>query len=148
MQIEFNKKQYKQLIKYLETASSVFGILGDFIGKKYKKESNELEELRDYLLKRAKDFKCGRITEEFEGETILKDKYAEKFMKIIDDYDDYIFWSELVQRLAQKDFFKKYIKEEIKKMDTMERITKFNELEKEYWKEFEKNGTEKVVVRK
>jgi len=44
-----DKKQYKQLIKYLEVAGAVFGLLGDFVSKKYKKESNKLEELKAFL---------------------------------------------------------------------------------------------------
>jgi hypothetical protein len=148
MLIELNKKQYKRLIKYLEIAGAVFGLLGDFVSKKYKKESDRLEELRSFFLKRARGFKCGKMTEEFMGKIILKDKYGEKFMKVIEDYNDYIFWSELARRLAQRDFFRKYTKEEIEKMELMERMEKIDEIENKYWEEFEKNGLERIEVKK
>lgn len=145
--IEFNKKQYKGLIKYVEIASAILGILGDFIGKKYKKEYKELEELRDYLLKHAEDFRCNKIIEEFEGEIILKEKFFEKYAKIIDDYDDYVFWNELAHRLARRDFFKKHTKKDYRKMNIGERIVKIGEIEDKYWEEFEKYGIERVEIK-
>jgi len=104
MSINLTKKQYECLIKALEAANSVYGILGDSVSDEYKKQSNEIEELTDYFLSLARDFGMEHITQKYKEKLILDDVYAESLDEVIDDYNNEIFWDELQTRLGKRDF--------------------------------------------
>jgi len=67
MKINLTKKQYGCLIKVLETAGSIYGILGDLSSEHYKKQNGEIEALQKYLLTFAHDFGVDEITETYKG---------------------------------------------------------------------------------
>mgnify|MGYP001606038424 CR=1 FL=1 len=104
MKINLTKKQYETLTKAMEVGSSVYGILGDSIEGDYKKQSDEIENLRKYLLGLAHDFGFDDMTEKFRGKLIMSDNFSEKMHEAIDDYNDETFWHELETRLGKRDF--------------------------------------------
>jgi len=153
MEINLTKEQYLNLLTMNYVADSVLGVLGDILPEEtnYKKKSDEIEKLGDYLLSYAQDFGCEDMIEGFHGKTLLKDEIYEKMQKeIMDEYDDYIFWNELEVRMGKRDFErtiteedKKYIKEN--KGWLPERI---HELYDKYREEFEKYGIDRLEIRK
>ena len=56
-------------------------------------------------------------------------------------------WEELADMLGERDFFRKYTKEEIEKMSDEERFTKRMECEDTWEEEFENNGIERLVLK-
>lgn len=134
-----------------DLAGGVLGLLGDHIeDKKYKKISDEAEEIKDYLLSFAKDFGCGELIENWEGKIILSDKTSEKFQEILDDYEEFILFDSLANRLAWRDFRKTYSKEEIEKM--VEKNggyfgVELHDYEKKYWDEFEKYDYDRLEIK-
>lgn len=150
MKINLTKKQYSTLIRALEAGNSVYGILGDNVSENYKKISNEINDLQGYLLSFAKDFGRKDLTEKFMGELMLNEKFSEKFHEVIDDYDNENFWHELEVRLGKRDFFKSMTKEEEREIEEKdgwlpERI---HEIYEKWGKEFEKNGIERLEIKK
>ena len=51
MQIELSKEQYKSLLRAIDVAGFIYGVMGDAVDEKYKKPSNETDGLIDYFLR-------------------------------------------------------------------------------------------------
>lgn len=69
-----------------------------------------------------------------------------EIQQIKDEYNEEIFWSELIQRLAARDFINRYGEEALVKMNATEQKEKKSDLLKKYAKEFEENGIENLNV--
>lgn len=150
MKINFTKKQYETLIRGLDAGSSVYGILGDNISEEYKKKSNEIESLEDYLLGFAKDFGREDMTQEFRGKLIMSDELDEELQETMDEYDNDIFWHELELRLGKRDFGQTMTDAERKEIDDNngwlpERI---HDCYRKWGEEFEKFGVERLEIKK
>ncbi|OHA05848.1 MAG: hypothetical protein A2934_04975 [Candidatus Sungbacteria bacterium RIFCSPLOWO2_01_FULL_47_10] len=145
MKIDFTKEDYRRLVKMGEIADCVFGLLGDFVSDEYKKESEQIEKLQSRILEYANDFDCQDLVERYEDKTVIKEKEFEKIMEILDDYDDYVFWDELEERLANRDMEKELTKEEKEKVrsDVHFWVEKSEEYYKKYREEFEKFGIDR-----
>jgi len=150
MKIELSKEQFINLLKVSNIANSVLGILGDVLsGTDYKKKSDETKDLEEYLLRYTKDFGCSDLIEDFHGKTLLKDKIYEKIDEIVEDYDEYIFWSELEVRMGKRDFErtitekeKQYIREN--KGWLPDRV---HEIYEKYRQEFENHGIDRLELK-
>lgn len=113
MKIDLSKEQFINLLKMSHITNSVLGILGDVLPETdYKKKSDEMENLEQYLLGHAKDFGCGDLVEDFHRKTLLRDEVYEKIDEIVEDYDDYTFWNELEVRMGKRDFERTITEEE------------------------------------
>jgi hypothetical protein len=151
MRIELSKQQFINLLEMSCIANSVLGILGDVLPEDtgYKKKSDEMEELEDYLISYAEDFGCGDMIEEFYGKILLKEEIYEYIQEIMDEYDDYIFWDELEIRMGKRDFERTITEEDeiyIKENNGFypERI---NEIYEKYRKEFENYGIDRLEIK-
>ena len=67
--------------------------------------------------------------------------------KLHEEYDEETFWDELADRLGERDFYEKYSKEEIKRMDREERFTKLYECIDAVSDELEKYGLGRLRIR-
>lgn len=152
MKIEFTEEQYRKLIMMVNMANGVLGLLGDHIeDKKYKEISDRAEEVENYLLGFSKDFDCGDLVENWKGKIVLNDRASKKFQEIMDDYDDFILFDSLANKLAWRDFRKTYSEEEINKM--VEKSggyfgVEIYNFEKKYWDEFDVYGLDRLEIKK
>ncbi len=151
MKINLTKKQYKNLIEMSCIANSILGILGDVLPEEtgYKDKSNKMVALEDYFISYAKDFGCKDMTEKFHGKTLLKEEIHERIQEIIDDYNDYIFWSELEIRMGKRDFERTKTEEEEREIRESggwlpDRIY---EIYEKYRQEFENYGIDRLEIR-
>jgi hypothetical protein len=150
MKINLSKKQYEILIRALDAGSSVYGILGDNVSEEYKKQSNEIEKLEEYLLGFAKEFGREDMTQEFHGKLIMSDGFSEELQETVDEYDNETFWQELEMRLGKRDFERTVTEAEKKEIEDNngwlpERI---HGLYEKWGKEFEDYGIERLEVMK
>lgn len=146
MQVELTKKQYMLLLDLV--------YLGDWMLASYvageKPGYGEYEELQRHLYSLAKNFGCGDLAEydkEDQGyypALRLEDKNANAILQ----YNDYIFWEELISRLAERDFVKMHGEGKVKKMPKEDLFKGIGALEMEYAGEFQKNGIENLSVLK
>lgn len=147
MQIEFNKKQYENLLKLV--------YLGNWMANAHRADDRieKFEELEHYIFSFAKDFGFPKYadaemvgdgkfypTRKFEEETEVHDLH--------DDYDNETFWHEIADRLSRRDFVRKYSMGEYKNMDTEERFEKMQEFDDKWDDEFEEYGIERLEVKK
>lgn len=67
-------------------------------------------------------------------------------MNYIDEYDNYNFWDELVERLSFRDLLRQEGMEKLKEMGIEERIEKQESIREKYYKEFETNGLDTIKI--
>ena len=152
MKIELTKEQYRELITIIEISNSVLGVLGDsFPDGDYKEESQKLEKLENYFLQYAKDFSSNDLVEDYKGKKIINEKlYENKILSIMNDFDEYIIFNELSNRLAWRDFRREHSEKE---MDQMRKKNEgyfgveLHDYEKKYWDEFEEHYVNRLEIK-
>ena len=149
MQIEFSREQYRSLMKAVEIGDAVYGILGDLVDKKYKKDSNKIQELQTYLLSKAADFRSKDLMEIFNGHVITSDKFGGQMEDVLYDYDNDVFWDELERRLGKRDFYRNITAEEKVESEKTEWLPeRVHEFYEQWRKEFEDFGVNRLEVNK
>ena len=146
MKINLTKKQFWNLIR----ATYMADWMANAICERGMKEDDGIKEIRDHVFSFAKEMGYEKFVE------YTKDmgKYYATFdmddepttRKLINRYDEHAFWEEIIERLGERDFFRKYTKDEIKKMSDDEHYNKHMECEMVYGKEFENNGIERLGI--
>lgn len=142
MKIEFSKSQYKTLVKALFLASWVVD------SHKTEELDDEFDRLEQYILSLGKFFDLKNV--EFDdklGKYFHDREFEEKTLKHLDEFVDESFWVELIDRLAERDFFNALGESEIRKMSRDERFRKFYEFADPYEAEFAEHGIDKLVIR-
>ncbi len=146
MKVEFTKEQFKNLMKLV--------YLGNWVANATRTEDRieKYEKIENYIYSFAKDFGLEKYVE---SEEASKEKFYPTIFfeegtdvnKLIEEYDNELFWAELSDRLGSRDFYNKYSEKELKKMTAEERFVK-RENHVGFWEEeFYKNGIERIVVR-
>lgn len=82
------------------------------------------------------------------GEIFLNKEFTTNstIIKYVEDFENATFWEELIERLARRDFIRKYGKEAIVKMPLSERFEKEMSVHKAYHEEFGTNGLENLEI--
>lgn len=146
MEFKLSKNQYRVLIQAMQITGTVYAVLGDMVDRRFKRRSDEVDEIESLFLSYGKNFGMEKIIEKFDGRLVLKDAGVEEMTGDLFEYEEYTFWENLASKLAVRDFVRQYGEEAIKKMDEIERIRLKGEIEEHYWKEFEDHGVERIKV--
>src|SRR3989344_1830579 len=147
--IEFTKEQFKALLKLV--------YLGNWLANAQRDGSNEnpnLEEyeaIENYIFSFAKQF---GLSEYVDDEEAAKGKFyptrvfeeETDIQKLIEEYDEEIFWDELIDRMGDRDFFRHYSKVEIQKMTQDERFKNLYEFIDKWADEINKHGIERIKI--
>ena len=142
MKIEFSKTQYKTLVKALFLASRVVNSC------KTERPDDEFERLEQYILSQGKFFDLKNVELDGKDGKYHHDmEFEQKTLKHLDEFVEETFWVELIDRLAERDFFNAMGKSEIRKMSRDERFTKFHEFADPYEVEFAEHGIDNLVIR-
>lgn len=143
MKINITKKQYKALMKSVMLGAYILSVSNDYFGdEELEKDAKSAREIEDYLMEFAKDFGC---------EEIRNDENFEETADIMHEYEEFSMFDQLALNLGKRDYLKGKSKEEIQKM-----FEKNNgmwdrdafKLVAEYEEEFNKNGIERIEVKK
>ncbi|MBS3819991.1 hypothetical protein KGY73_10895 [bacterium] len=143
--IDFTEEQFKALLKLV--------YLGNYMINGIRTQPNRLKEF-DNLVERiysvAQKAGCSDYIEYDKEDKTYQPaaQLEEEADDFIDDYDDNVFWEELILRLSQRDLRQEYGTEAVENMELRERLQKQTELEKVYLKEFEDNGIENITIQK
>ena len=146
--IELTKTQYAVLMNALQIAGSVYGVMGDMVDRKFKKQSDELDELENYLLENAEELGLKDMVDIFQGRKVVDEKYLNKAIDDLREYEEFSFWDDLARKLADRDLVRKLGAEKLRAMDTTEYINAEYPIEDEYHKEFEEHGLDRVEIEK
>lgn len=151
MKIDLTKDQYRDLIVMSGISNFVLGILGESLPDTgYKKRSDAMEKLEEYLLEHAKDFDSMDLVQNVDGQNVLSESaYETDIVAVMDDYDENEFFEELASRLAKRDFRDDHTVEEIQKMAKKNDGyfgVELEEYEERYYEEFEEHGVDRLKV--
>ena len=142
MKIEFSKSQYKTLVKALFLASWVVD------SHKTEEPGDEFERLEQYILSLGKFFDLKNVEfDDKHGKYYHDREFEEKTLKLLEEFVDESFWVELIDRLAERDFFNALGESEIRTMSRDERFRKFYEFADPYEAEFAEHGLDNLVIR-
>jgi len=140
-------EEYEKLLK--------LAYLGNWMVNAIRYPDEEVAEYRNVesrLLAQAENFGLDGYAQlqEDTGLYYASDKLSEdpEVQRMRDEYDDEVFWGELIIRLTRRDFIRKYGREKIEKMPPEERLEKEMEIEQKYWREFQKHGLDRLGVKK
>ncbi len=145
MKIEITKEQLKEMLIAAMFYSWIRGGLADSKGENF----NKFEKLEEFLLKIARENNFSDLAEDFHGGLVPSDKLSELAEEVIEEYDDDVFWHELVMRLGKRDFWRSSTPDEKKKIEKEEWLPeRVHELYEQYEKEFEAHGIDRLEVLK
>ncbi|MBM9501379.1 hypothetical protein JWG44_14070 [Leptospira sp. 201903071] len=153
MNIELTREQYEALLKSLAITRFLYhSILEEEEPAPDRLDSYDAyEDMEQQVLSYAKALEVSHLvaydseeelhylTREFEEKTDISD--------LITEYQDSIFWDELVQRLAGRDFTRTYTEAEIKGMAIEERIEKEAPFISKYEEIFTESGIEHLEIK-
>jgi hypothetical protein len=154
MTIKFTEAQYLALVEALEVATFPLGILSDAAEEdhveSYVEKIKALDELKDLVYAQAKDFGQEELftTDEESKKVHLKEEHMDDFaLDTIEEYEEWVVYSTLIQGMAAKDFDAKFTNEDLETMSEDVILEKLNGFEEKYDKEFTENGLMNVSVK-
>jgi len=122
----------------------------DWITNSHK--TNTIEEINKFCQKIFKYLYENGLSNNFDVEDnnyFPTAEFEEKMHnKYLDEYNDETFWNELEQALGIRDFYRKYGKKAIEKMNREEKFLKQEEEINKYIEEFDENGIERLEINK
>jgi hypothetical protein len=138
--IELSRDQYRNLLNIV--------FLGQWMTLSCtdQDEDNVLD-LEQSIFSYARQFESADLIE-YDEEIQLyfpSFEFEEKAFDLVDDYDDFMFWDGLAERLAKRDLYKKY-GDSISTMDIDARLEEEQQLIDRYLRYFENKGLESVHV--
>lgn len=146
MKINFTKAEYRTLVEMLTIADWV-------LGSKYTdKEAThkKYHDLRNKILSEYKEFgaesfvEAGSDKNEYHETDALLNYVHDNFM---DNYDDKVFWDELIYKLALRDVLKEIGVDKYAELEPLERSHKVGDAKQIYVDNFEQHGIENVIIK-
>ena len=153
MKINLTKKQYRELLDLIYTGSMMINGI-----RNNDEQIKDYDEIEQYIYSFAKEFGFENLVEydkKFEEYMPTREFDDSAVSSYIEEYDEYIFWQELVARLSRRDAVLKantgWIRNDESGEETREKFEKIMriqfDIEEEYEKEFDRNGLDNVKVR-
>jgi len=144
IQIKLSKEQFKSLMELI--------VLGNCITYEEwvsKRELKKYEELTQFLLKYTVENKLKNIAiyDKEDDKYYFSSAIEKKIAKYVNEFEDKLFWLELISRLADRDCIEKYGESELKKMSFDEWVEKRKPFLKKYLEEFWKRGIKNLRIK-
>jgi hypothetical protein len=148
MKIHFSKREYQKLLEILYITDWVLHAHQE----KRTDETKEFQELEQKIMAMAKECGAGDAVETnnatgnyFLSRNFIKEQQC---LAPIEAFENATFWEELLERLARRDFIRRYGEEAIRKMTLEERFTKETAILQMYDHEFSQNGLNNIYIQK
>jgi len=144
MKIDLTKEEYRNLLDMMSIAGFVLGSDLDQPKAVLDAYSDLLQKIYSYASGVEGEHLVEFYPEQGMAAPSLEFEQTSPYLAIVDDYNDYIFWEELVSRLAEQDMIRDLGEAAVIDMPFNERIDREQEYATPYWDEFEKNGLSRV----
>jgi hypothetical protein len=140
--LKLTQEQYQKL-------TEVF-YLGKWIAEEETDDAqlSILENLEQQLLACSGE-KVGNAFVDYDKEEdyyFLSEELEDKLMEQIDNYDESQFWENLVSRLTMRDLHLKFTENELESMPEAKGMKALEEIQKEYFDEFEENDVDNLKL--
>lgn len=144
MQIEINKKEFKDLFLLVCIGEYVRGGIADERGEDF----TYWEKTKERLLEIAKDEGFDDLWEDFKGHVIVKEQLSNDIDEIMDEHNESEFWHLLMVRLGQRDFHDETTKEDIEFIEKNHGMLprKIDSYYKKYGDEFEEYDIDRLKI--
>lgn len=131
MKLEMTKNQFKTLMELV--------YLGNWIANSHREEGQikKYDDMEKEIFLMARQFGLSQFADEDGYPT---GNFEESIWELIDEYDEETFWVELVDRLAHRDFYRKYSEVQLKKMSQDQQFEKLCTITEKYEALFAKHG--------
>jgi len=144
MKIELTKEQLGGLAKLV--------FLGNWLANSWRNEDviDEYDEVESLVLAEAAKHGFEEYAEfdEEEKKALPSHELEEKMTETIDFYNDNTFWDQLIYRMADRDYVRKYGEEAFDELTTDKGMEKERPLVEKYEKEFNENGLDRLEIRR
>lgn len=143
--IEFSQDQFKTLVRLI--------FYGEWILNSTKIEAKDMDQkannLINYVYKFKDKFNIEDWFQEYEDsdEIDIKESITLKLLSNLHEFEEDVFWENLVNKLVERDMIKKYSLRKLQEMNFEERIRKEEEFRSKYYSSFEKMGIIKLVLK-
>lgn len=139
MNLTLNENEYRRLM--------LVAYLGEWVLNATRKEPDlEYEALVEKVLAGAKGTPLETLIDYDEENTswIPQEKFEEEAHTFIDEYDDKTFWEELTSRLTERDLLAEHGARALGGMREDQRTRAAAAIAKEYTREFEEHGLDRL----
>lgn len=146
MKIHLTRKEYEALLDAIYMAGWVIRAHAEDDDP----AAGKYQELEQKMYALAEEFGLsGAVDKNIESDAYFMNKeYLDKHQAVdlLERFENATFWEELLERLARRDFIRKYGEETILNMPLEERFEKEMEILQQYDKEFGDNGLENLQI--
>jgi len=146
LKIEFTKEEYLKLLDMVNIADWVIHSYSTGEGE----DTREYRELMAKVFSFAQEYGLDEFVDQVEGSFEPSRKFEDDSpgFDFIEEFEEEVFWDELIDRLTQRDMEEKYGEDWLD--DFLENEELFREYQQkllEYEEEFEKNGLEGLRIK-
>jgi hypothetical protein len=144
MKIELTKEQLDKLARLV--------YLGNWMANSWRNEDviEEYDEVESLILNEANKHGLSEYSEldEVEKKYVPSHELEEKMTELVDFYNDNTFWDQLIFRMADRDYVRKYGEEAMSELETDKGMEREKPLLEKYEKEFNEHGLDRIEVRR
>ncbi len=145
MKLELTGEQLEGLLKLV--------YLGSWMANSWRTEEEtggELEEAERIVMTAAAKNGFERYVnfDHKKNQAVPTVELDEKMDEFIDPYNDNTFWDELIYRMADRDYVRKYGEEAFEELATEEGMEKERAFVEKYEKEFYENGLDRLEIKR
>jgi hypothetical protein len=144
MKIELTKEQLTSLVKLV--------YLGNRMANDWRTDDilEEFDEVESLVLDAAQKHGLGDYVDfdEDSGKAIPSGELEEKMAEIADFYNENSFWDQLIYRMADRDYVRKYGEDSLEELFTEQGMERERPLVERYEKEFNEHGLDRLEVRR
>ena len=143
MKIELTKEQLGSLSKLV--------FLGNWLANSWRNEDviEEYDEVESLVLAAAaKNGFEDYVEFDEEEKAVPSHELEEKLTETVDFYNDNTFWDQLIYRMADRDYVRKYGEEAFDELTTDKGMEKERPLVEKYEKEFNEHGLDRLEIRR
>lgn len=144
MKIELNKEQLAALVKLV--------YLGNRMANDWRTDEiiEEYDEIESLVLDAAQKHGLGDYVDidEESQKAVPSGELEEKMAEAVDFYNDNSFWDQLIYRMADRDYVRKFGDEALDEIYTERGMERERPLIEKYEKEFNDNGLDRLEVRR
>jgi len=153
LSIPLTRAQFLALLKAVYLGNWMANANRD--GSRRDPRKKEYESIEDHIFSFAKQFGFDEYLDD-DPEDAKEGKFFPTLLfeqgtdvdELMEEYNEDIFWDELIDRLGERDFYRRYSPAEIKAMTRDERFEKLDACIDAWADEIDKNGLENIWVLK
>jgi hypothetical protein len=144
MNIQLTKEQLASLVKLV--------YLGNRLANDWRTDDviEEYDEVESLVLDAAQKHGLGDYVDfdEESGKAIPSGELEEKMAETVDFYNDNCFWDQLIYRMADRDYVRKFGEDALNELYTDRGMERERPLLEKYEKEFNENGLDRIEIRR